>query len=865
MNQLKESIKSKFNLDFSHIVYYYQDNKDIYSIVFSDKINCLILDYNITKVLNNKVFSYAEYINQQNELMNNHQVLYRYFFKDDNSLAEALLCYDLMKYSDEGEFLYKGKFIDKRTVNNTPTEHYFEKCFENVYGANKLRSLEKEYNLSTFDGGNIFVDYVLDAGSMKYAIEENGVSYHHPQLIGEKRYIHQLNKQNMLAYYNFKVYRWSTEHLRFQEKVCDSIRYYFGDGSNFIDKTIVKEERKVLIKDIKEFDLYEHQKELLHDISTKRLSGVKAYLVVLPTATGKSQIGIEELRLLLSKDKDAKVLILSPTSALKKDWIERINQLKNQYIDLNFGDKIFNQICICSYRYMYNAKYNLENDYFDYIIFDEAHHAVAPECRKILEHFNPQFILGLTATPERLDKKRLEDVFGIFDSRFTLKEAIQKNIIVPIRAFRLESNINLKEIRFNGHDYVNADLEKYVRVESRNTLIATTLKKYFVNEKIRKQGIVFCVSVNHAKKMAEELTKLEIRAKAVYGNNPKNNEIYANYKNKEIDFLCSCDLITEGWDSPQTEVIVMARPTLSKVVYTQQLGRGLRKYEGKKALYVIDVVDQYGGLLVPWSVHGLFNINAYGPFEDILDSSRKTDEMIIIQGLFEEEIAMKEIDIFTFENKYGEYLSMEETARELFISTGTLRAWINKKEVIPSLEIKVGKTPYPMFNKDKIHEIRLLKGLKEHNDITIKDDFFDFLNEKQYTFSFKIIFMLSCIKLANSEGDVSLDKLLDLYRKFYIDRIKLNFTVDRPSCVYSKEYLLDNVNLKENMLSNPFEKYERKRFMYYSKDLNIISFNTKLWNSFSIDDKLNIKNVLVKHLNEYYEKMDKVQNIDYLL
>ena len=130
----------------------------------------------------------------------------------------------------------------------------------------------------------------------------------------------------------------------------------------------------------------------------------------------------------------------------------------------------------------------------------------------------------------------------------------------------------LSAVRYNGKDYNYADLEKTLIVDSRNELIVRTLKKYFYpREGFCKQGIVFCVNVNHAKKLEKMMTAAGFAARAVYGGNKHNEEIFEQYGERKIQFLLSCQLISEGWDSPQTEVVVMARPTLSKVLYTQQM------------------------------------------------------------------------------------------------------------------------------------------------------------------------------------------------------------------------------------------------------------------------------------------------------
>ena len=117
-------------------------------------------------------------------------------------------------------------------------------------------------------------------------------------------------------------------------------------------------------------------------------------------------------------------------------------------------------------------------------------------------------MIGLTATDQRPDKKRLESVFGTYKTRLTLIEAMKKNIIAKANVYRIETNIDLTKVRFNGKDYVNADLEKNIRVNSRNELIADVLKTYFSEGKAAKrQGIIFCVNTKHASEMEKLLNE----------------------------------------------------------------------------------------------------------------------------------------------------------------------------------------------------------------------------------------------------------------------------------------------------------------------------------------------------------------------
>lgn len=359
----------------------------------------------------------------------------------------------------------------------------------------------------------------------------------------------------------------------------------------------------------------------------------------------------------------------------------------------------------------------------------------------------------------------------------------------------ISHSIVIPRVRYNGKDYNYADLEKTLIVDSRNVLIVDTIKKYFYPKKdFYKQGIIFCVNKNHARKLEAMMTDAGFAARAVYGGNKKNELYFEQYANKEIQFLISCQLISEGWDSPQTEVVVMARPTLSKVLYTQQLGRGVRKYPGKECLYVIDVVDNYEGKLTPMCFNALMQIPMYSDFMGVKNNDNH--EYLEILGLSETELAMQEIDIFTFEEKYKDYLSPEQAARALFVGTASLMNWYRNDNSISSLQLPIGSRMVPYFSQDDIEKIRIKHNLGKHDDSTILKDFEDFIDENTLTFSFKLIFMLNMLKLADNEGEVDMDELLENYRDFYMDRIDRGLPVDRPNCIFTKEYLQDDVKLK---------------------------------------------------------------------
>lgn len=207
---------------------------------------------------------------------------------------------------------------------------------------------------------------------------------------------------------------------------------------------------------------------------------------------------------------------------------------------------------------------------FGYIIIDECHHASAESYKKILNYFRPDFILGLTATPERADGQDLLEIFQNVAHKLDIKDAVEQGVLAPVRCICVKTNIDLSDVRINGFKYNSLDLETAVSVPGRNELIVNTYLEYVKN----KPTVIFCTSVKHADTIASMLRENGINAESVSGQTRNRKQILQDYDDNRISVLCACDLLNEGWDSPHTEVLFMARPTMSKTIYLQQLGRG---------------------------------------------------------------------------------------------------------------------------------------------------------------------------------------------------------------------------------------------------------------------------------------------------
>ena len=461
-----------------------------------------------------------------------------------------------------------------------------------------VKYLAKEHSIADNEGHSYFLDYFVRLNDGAIAVEENGVTYHHPQVIGIARYRKQLQKQNTCTQWGIKLYRFSTEDCQFESRIEDDIRTFFGDDvSRFQENGILVDGRVAL---------YDHQVTTLQDIEKRREEGIKTFLVVFPTASGKSKIVEEDMRVFAASKSDFKALVLAPNTNIIKDWHVRIGESLSDLKD---------KIEVNTFAYMMRNYASMAPTEYDYIVIDEAHHAVAPMLKRVIQYFTPEFMIGLTATDQRPDKKKLESVFGSYKTGLSLIQAMEEGIVAQANVYRIETNIDLSHVRFNGKDYVNADLEKSIRVTSRNELIVNVLKEYFCDgDAAKHQGIIFCVNTKHTVEMEKLLNEAGISAKSYTGQTKNADKIMADFKEKKIRFLCACNMISEGWDYPELGILVMARPTLSKVLYLQQIGRGLRKTSTKKNVFVIDVVDEYGAMARPCSMHSIFQNAMYGMY-----------------------------------------------------------------------------------------------------------------------------------------------------------------------------------------------------------------------------------------------------------
>ena len=234
-------------------------------------------------------------------------------------------------------------------------------------------------------------------------------------------------------------------------------------------------------------------------------------------------------------------------------------------------------------------------DYFDYIVIDEFHHAVNEQYQRIVHYFKPQFLLGLTATPERMDGKNIYEICDYnVPYEISLKEAINKGVLVPFHYYGIYDETDYSSLHLVKGRYDEKELnETYIGNVKRYDLIYKYYMKYH-----SKRALGFCCSRQHAEEMAKEFCKRGIESVAVYSNadgefsEDRDNAI-KKLKDQEIKVIFSVDMFNEGVDIAALDMVMFLRPTESAIVFLQQLGRGLRTSKGKEYLNVLDFIGNY--------------------------------------------------------------------------------------------------------------------------------------------------------------------------------------------------------------------------------------------------------------------------------
>ncbi len=346
------------------------------------------------------------------------------------------------------------------------------------------------------------------------------------------------------------------------------------------------------------------QKAALNNLTALVNEDAKRALVVSATGTGKTYLGAFAVREYQPK----KFLYLVHREQIAKKSLESfykiIGRSREDYGLLTGNKHDFNK------KYLFGTIQTLSQDKvlakldpkeFDYILIDEAHRVAAPTYQKILEHFTPKFLLGMTATPERMDKQNIYEVFDYHLAyEIRLKDALNEQMLTPFHYVGVEDYTVGDEI------ITETSKLKDLVAEKRVDYVLKQLDYYGYCGK-KAKGLVFCSRQEEARKLAELFTQAGHPAQALTNEDSqkKRIEVTEKLENGELEYIFTVDLFNEGIDIPSLNQIVMLRNTQSSIIFIQQLGRGLRKFPGKDYVTVIDFLGNYkNNYLIPIALNG---------------------------------------------------------------------------------------------------------------------------------------------------------------------------------------------------------------------------------------------------------------------
>ena len=355
------------------------------------------------------------------------------------------------------------------------------------------------------------------------------------------------------------------------------------------------------------YSLLPHQKQILDKLRVEREDrGNYKNLIVAATGTGKTVISAFDYQEFARTQPRARILFTAHREEILR---QSLNTYRSVLQDANFGtlwvggsrpheaseyEHLFVSIS------MFNSRFEeffelLDSDFYDYIVIDEAHHSQADSYRKLFDHFTPQLLVGLTATPERMDGRDLRPDFGgRISAEIRLPQALQAGLLTPFQYLCVSDDTDLSdESLWSGQKYNTERLADKLCAKTRAQLIVGALHKYLADE-YTCRALCFCVNKRHADFMAEQLRLHGFNAQSLTSDTPAEDrkQLAKDLRDGTLHYLCVVDIFNEGVDIPEVDTVLFLRPTESLTIFLQQLGRGLRLSAGKTELTVLDFVAQ---------------------------------------------------------------------------------------------------------------------------------------------------------------------------------------------------------------------------------------------------------------------------------
>jgi len=442
-----------------------------------------------------------------------------------------------------------------------------------------------------FDRDNGFSTAYIGSSNLSRAAVTDGMEWNvkitnqdSPQIISEI-------KSTFEMYWNSKDFETYNQGIDY-DKLCKAV----GRERN----------RSVPPNEMTLFDIFPHpyQEELLEELKAQReIHNNYRNLIVAATGTGKTVVSAFDY-LNFVKDHKGEPNRLLFIAHRKEILQQSLNKYRAVLKDANFGQLSVNgeepsnldHLFISIQTFNARSLERLDPNYYDFIVVDEVHHGCAESYQTLLTHFTPKILLGMTATPDRMDGLDIKQFFnGKISCEIRLPEAINRELLVPFQYYAITDPVDISSVKYERGKFDVQELNNvYINNDARISTIIRALEKYQPDlDNIKCVG--FCVSQLHAEYMAKSFQKNGYKAVAITSKTDMDirEQSENQFSKGDIQFIFTVDLFNEGIDIPEINTELFLRPTESKTVFIQQLGRGLRKSKDKTELIVLDFVGQY--------------------------------------------------------------------------------------------------------------------------------------------------------------------------------------------------------------------------------------------------------------------------------
>ena len=587
------------------------------------------------------------------------------------------------------------------------------------------------------------------------------------------------------------------------------------------------------------------QRKALKEIRRYRDLGEKRALVVSATGSGKTYLAAFDAR-----NFDAKRLLFvvhrDTILSEARSTFEKVFGARKTY-GLYTGNK---QELDCDFIFASNTMISRHLDEFDkkefdYIILDEAHHSSASTYKKIIEYFEPEFILGLTATPERMDN---EDVFELFDKNvpyeLRLNDAINNDLVVPFHYYG---------IRDSFVDYSIEDKYKIAKEISKTEnidFIHSEIQKHLPDGKLK--AIAFCSNISHAELMAEEFNNIGYCALSLTGTNDfgQRQKAFADLQDDNVDLqiICTVDILNEGVDIPSVNMILFLRPTESSTIFLQQLGRGLRKYPNKDYVTVLDFIgNNYGRSVQIATALGTLGKNTSLDKKTLMylvDTSFKdigvSGVQIHIDTLSKEEM-IRHISDVNFNRK--DFLKKDYLNFKKYLNSNSYPSHMDylnceyAPNILRFMKSKIGgKKNFSYYN--------FLHKIGEENLPLFDDDQINIINELSELLPVVRVDEYLIVKQLNETNEIKIDDLIG-----FNDKVTLDTLNHALSILEKTKIILENKKLNLKNTNIDFELYI-KDLIQYGLERYAIEFG-------------NYKGKFKLYANYSKRQVSQILNVDY--